>query len=62
MSDGDTSHTNPVRTGVALEIRLVIVRDDVDGALRDRQLAAIVRLLRSAAEHHTPAIQAHEGA
>jgi hypothetical protein len=60
VSDGDTSHTTPVRTDTGLEIRVVIVRDDVDGALRDRQLAAIVRLLRSAAEHHTPATVTRE--
>jgi hypothetical protein len=55
VSDGGPSHDTPVRTGAGLEVRLVIVPlpDEAGGSVRDRQLAAIVRLLHSASEHHT---------
>jgi hypothetical protein len=58
VSDGGPSHDTAVRTGAGLEVRLVIVPlpDEAGGSVRDRQITAIVRLLRSAAEHHTPAI------
>jgi hypothetical protein len=62
VSDGGPSHDTAVRTGGGLEVRLVIVplADEAGGSVRDRQLAAIVRLLRSAAEHHTPATPARD--
>jgi hypothetical protein len=62
VSDGGPSHNTPVRTGAGLELRLVIVQlpDEPGGRIRDRQLAAIVRLLRSASEHHTPATPARD--
>jgi hypothetical protein len=62
VSDGGPSRNTLVRTGAGLEVRLVIVPlpDEAGGRVRDRQLAAIVRLLRSAAEHHTPATAARD--
>jgi hypothetical protein len=62
VSDGGPPHDTPFRTGAELEVRLAIVPlpDEAGGSVRDRQLAAIVRLLRSASEPHTPATPARD--